>query len=152
MKVNHGIHKNRSVEYLVLKEPGYINWLINTQITGPMLLVKNEAKRLISIFDNKPMIIRCQGNCCSSNATNITVYRDNLSPCHWCDICNPYQLGAIPGRIQVIRTYCQALDHVNNFCQGRQSDFKDIIKKLAQAKGLPSHVGKNQATSFFQSP
>jgi hypothetical protein len=61
----------------------------------------------------------------------------------------PYQLNALPGRIQMIEIYMDALTHVGNYCKGRKSDYRFLILALAQAKGLPKRVGEAAVQQFF---
>jgi hypothetical protein len=60
----------------------------------------------------------------------------------WCNHCDPYLHGALPGRLQIIETYVDALNYVGNYCKGRKSDYRFLILALAQAKGLPKRVGE----------
>lgn len=150
MLVPVGKHKGKSVELLLLKESGYVQWLVQQNASGPLLALQAEAKRLIQKFDLKPFQMKCNGNNCSAPATRLSVYGNNISPYWWCDKCDPYQMGAIAGKLQIFRFYSSALNHVVFYCAGRQSDYKDLIKKIAQAKGLPSRVGEPQAVAFFK--
>jgi hypothetical protein len=149
MQVTIGKNDGKSVEWLVLKDPSYIEWLLGAQASGKLLQLKHHAQNLIRKFDAKPISKRCYGQACSKAATRATVYLDNLVPYWWCATCDPYESGANAGKLQVISTYSQALHHVEYFCKGRKSDAAEIIKYLAQAKGLPSRVGEQQAQQFF---
>jgi hypothetical protein len=61
----------------------------------------------------------------------------------------PYQLNALPGRIQIIETYMDALTHVGNYRKGRKSDYGFLILAFAQVKGLPKRVGEAAVQLFF---
>lgn len=150
MKVGFGKHKDKSVGALVLKQPDYIAWVISKASTsGPLARVKAEALRLIRIFDSKPIQTKCFGNGCSQLATRCTVYQSNVyGPMWWCDECNPYQSGAIGGKLSAISTYERALHHCQIF-SSRKDALLDLIKSLAQAKGLPKRVGEKQIDEFF---
>jgi hypothetical protein len=150
MLVTFGKFKNTPIDLLVLKQPDYIDWmlkLINAE--GPMVHVISEVKRLISIFDAKPIIKCCTSRECGKVATRGSLYHNDASPMWWCDDCNPYRTGAIAGKLEIVGTYQQALDYVNMYCSARKSDKRTIIKSFAEAKGLPSRVGKKQASEFF---
>ncbi len=149
MQVTFGKHDGKSVEWLVLKEPDYIKWVLQQSASGKMLQVKTHAAALIKKFDAKPLLKTCRAEDCSEKATRVTVYLDNLLPVWWCANCNPYQLGANSGKLQVISTYAQALSHVEFYCKGRKSDSAEIVKYLAQARGLPSRVSETHAQAFF---
>ena len=70
----------------------------------------------------------------------------------WCNNCNPDQMGTLYGRIQIIETYLDALKHVRNYCQGRKGDYRNLIRSIAQAKGLGKRVGEERAREFFGGP
>ena len=75
---------------------------------------------------------------------------DNINAPHWwCDTCDPYETGALSGKLYLLDSYINALGHVEIFCSGRKSDYKKIIKLMSQAKGLPNRVGETQAQNFF---
>ncbi len=151
MIVSFGKHKGKSVGLLVLKEPDYVVWLLSKDdLSGAALAVKNEALRLITIYDAKPIQRHCYGRECSSQATRCTVYMTNVfTPMWWCDACDPYQAGANDGKLQSIKTYQDVLDHISLFCNGHKGSRQDLIKILARAKGLPERVGETQVSAFF---
>lgn len=149
MQVTIGKNAGKSVELLVLKDPAYVQWLLDTQASGKLLQIKQHAQSLIRKFDAKPLSTRCYGRACSKPATRATVYLDNLVPYWWCASCDAYEAGANDGKLQFISTYGQALEHVQFYCKGRKSDAAEIIKYFAQAKGLPARVGEQQAQQFF---
>lgn len=144
-----GTHKGKSMESLVLKEPSYVQWLLGqASATGGLLAMRNEAKNLVQAFDQKPYKVRCWGTNCRRTATRLSVH-GNSDPHWWCDTCDPYQDGAADGKLQIFRNYSQALFHVEFFCAGRKSDYRDLVKSMAQAKGLGTRVGETQAKAFF---
>jgi len=152
MEITFGKHAGKSIELLLLKEPEYIKWMLEQQnATGAMKRAQDEAKRLIARFNTKPFIKDCFGKPGAAHkATRCTVYGNNVTvPYWWCDSCNPYQSGANSGKLQAVSTYEEALNHVGFWCSGRSSDYKSLIKDLAQAKGLPARVGEKQAVAFF---
>lgn len=150
MIVSFGKHQGKSVELLVLQEPGYIDWILNqSDIKKEFEQIQSEALWLISIFNNKPFNEQCEGKC-GKPSVRYTVNNGNiLNPHWWCDNCNPYRLGAIRGKLHTIKTYQQALQHVKDHCQGRSSEYRHIIRKVARAKGLPRHLGEQEAQGFF---
>jgi hypothetical protein len=62
---------------------------------------------------------------------------------------DPYLHGSLPGRLQIIETFMDVLSHVENYCEGRKSDYRFLILGLAQAKGLPKGVGEAVVQLFF---
>lgn len=137
------------MEELVLKEPTYVKWLIKQTVSGPLLAMKNEANNLIQKFDDKPYKIKCCGQNCDKAATRLSVYQDNVSPYWWCDTCDPYEKGANNGKLKILRKYTDALLHIQFFCNDNKKDCKNLIKVMAQGKGLPLRVGEQQAQAFF---
>jgi hypothetical protein len=143
-----GTHKGRSMEELVIKEPGYIHWMLGQKATGSGLsAMQGEAKRLIKKFDAKPFAKRCFS--CGAPVTRFSVYMNNVSPMFWCATCDPYSQGANPGKLQIFDNYDHALLHVQFFCNGNKGDYRDLIKEIAKAKGMPARVGASQLASFF---
>jgi len=150
MKAGFGKHKDKSVGALVLKHPDYIAWVLSEpNPSGPLARVRAEVLRLIGIFNSKPIKKKCFGNGCSKAATRCTVYQDNVyGPFWWCDECDPYQAGAIEGRLSMISTYEGAIEHCEVFCSTKGA-LRDLIKSLSRAKGLPNRVGERQISDFF---
>lgn len=150
MKAPLGKHKDKLMDLIVLKEPSYVSWLLDSHATGRLLAMKSEAKSLINKFDNKRYTNKCSGQGCMSSATRLSVYLDNVTPLWWCDICDPYEKGANPGKLQIFSTYSDGLLHVKNYCNGKSTHYKKIINEMAKAKGLPARVGDTQAEDFFR--
>lgn len=151
MQVTFGKHAGKSVELLMIKEPGYVKWVLEQQSpTGAMAKVKSYIQQLIKTFDAKPFIGKeCWAKSCNKSATRFTVYLDNIDPYWWCGTCDPYQTGANSGKLQSPIGYTSALEHVELYCRSRKSDYMDIFKMISQAKGLPARVGETQAQKFF---
>ena len=151
MQVNFGKHRGKSVELLMLKQPDYIKWLLDQNAaTGAMAAVRTYILQLITIFDAKPFVDKsCWASDCNNDATRFSVYFDNLKPFWWCDTCDPYQVGAPHGNLQLPVGYRRAIEHVAFHCRGRSSDYKEIIKMITQGKGCPLRVGEVQAMKFF---
>jgi hypothetical protein len=149
MKAPLGKHKDKLMDVIILKEPSYVSWLLDQSAAGGLLAMKNEAKSLISKFDNKRYTVMCSGHDCMSSATRLSVYLDNVTPFWWCNHCDPYEKGANPGKLQIFSKYSDALHHVKNYCNGKSTHYKKIIKEMAKAKGLPNRAGDAQAKYFF---
>lgn len=150
MAISFGPERGKSVEITMLKRPDFISWTLGAE-SGPAAQLALTARSLMVKFDSKPILKSCDGRGCSSQATRCTVYQNNVfTPYWWCDSCDPYSNGALPGKLQVIRTYNDALKHVTQYCQGSRADCRQLIIELARAKGLPKRVGETQAQAFFQ--
>jgi hypothetical protein len=141
--------KGKSVELAVLRQPDYIAWMLDQPSpSGRMQAVVAEVNRLIPLFDAKPIVERCRGNC-SNRATRFSVYQGGFDAWPWCDSCDPHSQGASTGRLSILRTYREALRQVAFFNAGRREDYRDLLKSMAEAKGLPARVGEKQAAAFF---
>lgn len=152
MDITFGKHSGRSVELLMIKYPTYIKWILeNQELSGSMVSIKNHILKLIQIFDSKPFTGKnCRGKSCKKQAIKFTVYLESIDDPHWwCSICDPYQTGALEGKLQSPIRYQEALQHVETYCHNRESDYRDIIKIIAQAKGFANSVGESQAQKFF---
>ncbi len=146
MKFTFGEHKGKSVDFVILKEPDYVQWILSmSNANGPLIQVRNEVLRLISIFDSKPFIIKCFG-CKRRPATRLSLAHPTSSPYWWCDVCSHLSMGC-DSHLTIVRTYENALLYSKLFPQS--FDLKSFILDLAKAKGLPPRVGEPQATNFF---
>jgi hypothetical protein len=89
MMLVFGKHRGMALETLILREPGYVAWMLaQAQPTHYMRDAQGEVARLIEIFDRKPIVARCQGEDCDSSATRCTLYRGSAHPRWWCDKCD----------------------------------------------------------------
>jgi hypothetical protein len=151
MILQFGKFFGKSIRTLVLKEPSYIWWMVHAEPETEQFLAAQEAVReLIRRFDEKPFVVRCQHRDCPNLATGGSVYRGTPHP-HWlCDGCDPYELGASPGKLEIVRSYADAALFVGTYCRGDKDFLRILIRALAQAKGLPQRVGEAQAAAFFQ--
>lgn len=155
MDVPIGKHKGKHIGWVVLKDPSYVLWALEQSTpSGGLKAFVAEARRLIRIFNQKPFVKRCAGRHsrdtrCSKRATRPSVYLDNLDCSWWCDTCDPYQLGALPGKLQTPSSYQEALRHVQFYCAGKKSDFVWLIGGLAEAKGAPKRLTKKALDQFF---
>jgi hypothetical protein len=151
MVLHFGKHSGKLLEILVLKEPDYVAWMLGENgATGALRQAQQEAARLVRLLDQKPFIEPCRAPGCGNVATRGSVYRGGVWPAWWCDTCDPDQLGASPGKLDIIQTYGDALSYVNMCCGGRKQALRVLIKALAQAKGLPERVSETQAVAFFR--
>lgn len=137
-----------TLEERILKSPDEVAATLSQSNLGDP--ASQEVRRLIRVFDSKPFVCKCTNANCSKRATRCTVYRGNSDPYYWCDDCDPCSLGASEWKIQAVRTYEEAIDHVTISCNGRKRDLRDIIRKLATAKGLPIKANAGQIAAFFR--
>jgi hypothetical protein len=116
------------------------------RLAGPC----QEARRLIRIFDAKPLVKPCLGTGCGRLATRGCVYRGGTSLTWWCDDCDPYQHGAERDKLLVIVSFGDAIDYVSWYCGDTRSSMRAVVKELAKAKGLPDRVGEREALAIFR--
>ncbi len=149
MKVTRGKHKSKTLEVVALTDPCYIQGLLLSKAgTEKQIMLQTEASRLIGVFDKNRYQLRCCGKGCDRTATRCTIYKSEIfSPWWWCDTCDPYQYGAGEGRIKIVRTYQDALDFAEPF--GDQEVVADLVRILAEAKGLLWPPGQTRADIFF---
>jgi hypothetical protein len=146
-----GKYRGKSVEWLLLKAPGYVKWMLEeSAITGPLAAVKTEALRLISVFDRKQILKECRGRNCLKAASQLSAYQGNSYDMYaWCDTCDPYQAGAARWKLRLIRTYKEALDFIQRTCDGRRSAYRAAIDTIAIAKGFPDRSSQARLKAFF---
>jgi len=151
MIISFGKHQGTTVALAVLKDPDYILWLLGQQgATGPLASVRIEAGHLISVFDAKPIKDACRGHNCQNQAVRFSAYHGGLVDLYpWCDTCDEHQAGAMRSRLSIVKTYMQALNHVDSYFGSRRADYQRIIRNIASAKGLPDRCGEKQAQAFF---
>src|SRR5260370_32214525 len=151
MIITFGEYRGRSVEWLVLKRPDYVKWILDRPaVAGPLIPVKAEALRLVSTFDAKPILKPCSRNCLVP-ASGFTAWDGNpymLWPV--CDMCDPCQKGPAPWKLNVIRTYKDTLNFVKLHCDRLRSDYRLAIETIAQAKGFPEKSSKAAIQRFFE--
>lgn len=149
MQISVGKHRGTPIEILVLKEPDYVTWMLNSvSASGGLMTARAEAARLVRFFDAKAFVEDCNVPDCTNLSTRLSAYRGSVQTVPWCESCNLYSLGASAGKLSVVRTYRDAVDHVM-ISSGRRADLQAVIKSLARAKGLPARVGHAQAEAFF---
>lgn len=149
MQITLGKHQGKSLELVALKDPSYIRWLLREDAKGRLRDLQLYTRALLDHFDKMPIQHKCFAPKCSAKATCFSVYRDNIAPIWWCDECDPYQLGALPGRLQILSTYACALSHALLHCTKSADAEKTLVTSLARAKGLPQRVAEAQAAKFF---
>ena len=148
MRMTFGRHKGKTLEIIALKDPEFIRDLLASEAKGKdQIRLRAEASQLLDTFDRRAFQVRCVGSGCNQPASRCTIYKsDVLNPWWWCDACDPKQYGIGPDRIRIVRTYQDALDFCEPF--GDPTVARDIIRVLAEAKGLPG-LKEAHADIFF---
>jgi hypothetical protein len=145
MKLKFGKHEGKNTEQILLSDPDFVIWMRSNR---PNDVVTSVCNGHIATLDKKKLIRNCGG--CGAPATRVSVYRENASGFeYWCDDCNPYSLGAHEGTLSIVRTFDDAMRHIDWTCSGRKADRKTIIRKLAEAKGLASKAKAPEVVAFF---
>jgi hypothetical protein len=145
MIIQSGAQEGKTTQELVLKQPDWVQFFLSKNKTGR---VASELRRHIAVFDARDVVETCSR--CDKTATRMSLYaRNAMLPYFWCDNCDPYSLGANRGKLTVVTTYAQALRFVDNTCAGKRSDKKTLIRRFAEAKGLPKRVGAAAAQAFL---
>jgi hypothetical protein len=150
MLIHIGKHAGKSVEVLVLRHPDYVSWVLGKEdATGELAAVRQEAIRLVRLFDRKPFVKQCQGKGCHERATRCSVRQGSPHAWWWCAGCNPTQFGAWHATLELLEGYGDAINYVQMYCRGRKVTLKVLITSMARAKGAPERVGAAQAMAFF---
>jgi hypothetical protein len=150
MVLNFGKHRGKLLETVVLKEPGYIQWMLLCEdADGPLVRTQEEARQLITIFDARPFLRCCHNPSCDRSATYCSLYGGNLSPLWWCNECDACSAGAPRYKLNFVQRYMHAVWHVPRFCGKREESQRCLIRMLAEAKGLPERVTESAARAFF---
>jgi hypothetical protein len=149
MLISFGRHQGYSTDWLVLNEPGYVWWMLDSRGTiGNFLDVCAEASRLLWHIDAKPFLVTCSGDQCSNLAMRVSAYDGVAQLKPWCDSCDPSIAGVSPGTLTIIRTCREAMSYIAR-TTSRRSDHRAIIRYLAQAKGLPVDADVYERRAFF---
>lgn len=145
MRFISGKHAGLTLEEVLLKKPDFARWY--TRKFADTSHAK-EFARLANVFAGKPFTVKCEG--CGNTAALASAYRGSESLVFWCNSCDPYSMGANAGKLRVVRTIKDALDHIEVTAEGHRGLSRLVVKALARAKGLPKRVGEKQAVEFFQ--
>lgn len=150
MQITFGKCKGKTSQEVVVKHASYVKWVLAQEASGALGNLQDEVKRLITRLDNKPYACKCSKTGCTRPVSRLTAYANNdvdLYP--WCADCDPYDLGANSGKLTVVNSYKDVLNHVTNRCGATKGGFDRIVKAYARLKGLPSRVGAVSAATFF---
>jgi hypothetical protein len=151
MDITFGKYQGKSSQEVVVKHGSYVKWVLGQPAAGSALAtLQAELKRLIAILDGKPHPGKCSYSGCTHPVVKLTAYENDDSDLYaWCADCDPYSLGANKGKLSIIGSYKDALNHVALRCGATQGAYDRIVRAYAHAKGLPSRVGASSAKKFF---
>jgi hypothetical protein len=151
MQITFGKHRGKSSQEIAIKDGAYVKWVFDQNASGPPLgILQVELKRLTKHLDTKPFTGKCSNHGCTRKVCRLSAYTNNESDLYpWCAICDPYSLGANSGKLSIVVTYKDMLNHVEFRCGDTKSGYDRIIRAYASSKGLPSRVGAATAAQFF---
>ncbi|HDR9019336.1 TPA: hypothetical protein QDB15_006668 [Burkholderia vietnamiensis] len=149
MKLTFGKYKGTEARKLLFDDPAYVRWLLGESgASGGMLAAQKEFTRLIAALDKKPFAGDCAGGC-KQPATRASAYANSPTLFSWCDDCDPYSKGALPGKLRTVRTYADAERHVNLTAEGHRATLKAIIRELAMEKGMAKRFTASALAAFL---
>ena len=144
VQITSGKHAGKTSQLLMLNHPDYAAWYMGEY---PDAKLSVTLRQHIAKLDGRPFVTSCQT--CGKAATRATAYAGDCELMFWCDRCDPHGAGAIRGKLHGVRTYGDALRHIQYTADGHKGYMKRIVRSLAEAKGLPKRVGEATAQSFL---
>jgi hypothetical protein len=145
MRFQSGKHPGKTTEEVLLKFPDWAFWNVNNY---PDSKHSKEFETLGRKFAAKPFTKRCHGGC-GKLATRGTAYAGSPNLMFWCNNCSPTQRGASGSKLTVVRTFDDVIRHIGHTANGNRAYSRNIVRQLAEAKGLPKRVGEKHALAFF---
>jgi hypothetical protein len=111
--------------------------------------IAKEFQRLIKRFDEKPMTTQCRK--CDNAATKATGYDGGtgLELFFYCENCEDPWIDEAEGRL--IRTFKDAINLIDETRNGKKTAKQNIIRKIAEPKGLPKRGSADTAVDFLHS-
>jgi hypothetical protein len=154
-KMPFGRHEGKLIADVILRYPDFIHWWQVECNKSNYRLFETEVYRLIAFFDEKPFVVPCSGKVkgipCTRPVTQFSLYYNSASPVFWCDECDPQGLGAGAGTLRMASGYFGALQHAE-WCSPRRRSQRQVIREIAQAKGLTSKMTQEKIIRFFSEP
>jgi uncharacterized protein (DUF3820 family) len=141
MDFSFGKYKGKAVAWILLSKPDYFLWMKSKGMNN-----KAEYKfmlKLLETLNSKSFNgVKCIGRCNGSNpVTRLSLYNGQYNGEYWfCDKCDPYSSGALPGKLTTIRKYSEIIG-------SRYSEL--LIKSYCIAKSVPKRKTKAALKSYF---
>lgn len=150
MQITFGKFDGKTSQVVVLKHASYAKWVLDQTASGSLGRLQADLKQLMAILEKKPYTCKCSANGCARPVSRLTAYANNDVDLYaWCSSCDPYSLGANRGKLSIVNTYKDVLNHVESRCGGTQGGYDRIVKTYAKLKGLPARVGATSAAKFL---
>ena len=139
-RLRFGQCQGRTFWWLILRRPECVARLLRTELTGPALEVLEEA---ILAFDDARILEKCGWNGCVNQAARCTAYK-GLPP-NVVDLeCSDHTAMTF-GNGRPIDSYRAALAYAKECGGGTTWAYREIITRLAEAKGIPLPVQRAAA-------
>src|ERR1700732_1276073 len=139
MRFQTGRYAGKTTEEVLLKFPDWARWNVHEY---PGAKHSKHFRELAKKFTSKPFVEPCEG--CKGGVTRASAYRASPELRFWCDDCNPSQTGAEQAKLTTVRSMGDALRHIEETADGNRNWKRQIVRALAEAKGLPKRVGEKQ--------
>ena len=154
MKMPIGPHKGDIIETVIIKYPDFIFWLAERDPDPKFQWLYDAIQERVDIFDTKPFTnVQCAGRIdgveCTSPVTRFSLYRGSSIPSFWCSECDPLQLGASEGKIEIHTTYYDALWCLDRADANREQK-QNLIRRLTEAKGVTGNLTEKKLVEFLQ--
>jgi len=145
-------HKGKLVETVVLKFPDLVFWMAEKNPPYGSEWLPDYIQKCVDLFEAKPLTKFCggkvNGHNCTKTATRFALYPDSAQPTYWCATCDPYQLGSTQ-TLTISDSYYDALFHVWATTSRNRTSYRNLIKDLAEAKGLTGSLTEKKIIQFF---
>lgn len=149
MVITFGAHNGDLVERVLIEDPGYVRWMLQKDSPdGPLATAVNHVRRCIAVLNAKPFAKTCVAKNCGATATRGSMYERSPNISFWCPTCSPYSLGAAPGKLQIVQTYNQVMEHVALY-DGTKHGFQHAADGFVAAKGLAKPRTEKKLLAFF---
>ncbi|MBY3171643.1 hypothetical protein [Rhizobium laguerreae] len=144
MQIQSGRHAGKSCESMMINHPDLVQWMIEKADPSR---TKDEFKRLVTIFDRRPIEETCHG--CANVATRASLYQGGDDLMFWCDGCNEYGSGANRGKLRIVTRYLEVVRMIDTFAAGNKKFKFQMIRQLARGKGLAKRMTNDNLIDFF---
>jgi hypothetical protein len=147
MRLSFGKFNGFLLERILLTEPSYTFWLLNVEKPDRYLkTLRNTIHRLIGIFDQKPILKKCQE--CGQPATRLSITARGYELLYWCDDCRPRSLEYYGEKLDVVQSLMSALCLEIRSPKGYFESNTPLLA-LAYSKGLPNPLTDRALEAFF---
>lgn len=143
-------HKGKLIETVVLKYPDLIYWMAEKDPPHGSEWLPGYIGKCADLFDAKPFTRECARRTCTRTATRFSLYPDSTKPMFWCATCDPEQFGAHD--LTVSSRYYDALRHIGLSSSPTRHGHRNVIRSLAEAKGLTGNMTEKKIIQFFYGP